>query len=88
MQGEGNPQVVLGRDDQAPAGPDEARCRQGGVLGQRQLLCWTEEVGYTGKDDGPLCRSCVQLSARWIGCNQYLFIHSDVEKPEVICIPS
>lgn len=50
----GSQKVVLGRDDQAPAGPDEARCRQGGVLGQRQLLCWSEEVGYTGKDDGPL----------------------------------
>ena len=52
---DGCEQVVLGLDDEAPAGPDEARGRQGAVLLQRELLGRAGEVGDTGEDEGPLC---------------------------------
>ena len=49
----GNAQVVLGLDDQAPAGPDETGGSQGGVLGERELLGWARKVGDTCEDETP-----------------------------------
>lgn len=51
---DGGEQVVLGLDDEAPAGPNEARGRQRGVLRQRELLGRAGKVGDTGEDEGPL----------------------------------
>lgn len=51
---DGGEQVVLGLDDEAPAGPDDTRGRQGAVLLQGELLGRASEVGDTGDDEGPL----------------------------------
>lgn len=51
---DGGEQVVLGLDDEAPAGPDETRGGQGAVLLQGELLGGAGEVGDTGEDKGPL----------------------------------
>lgn len=53
----GHVQVVLGLDDQAPAGPDDTGGRQGGVLGEGELLGGTGKVGDTGEDESPLYQS-------------------------------
>lgn len=47
-------QDVTGLDNQTPASPDGTGGHQGTVLGQRQLLSWTVEVGDTGDDKSPL----------------------------------
>lgn len=51
---DGGEQVVLGLDDEAPAGPDETGGGQGAVLLQGELLGRAGEVGDTGEDEGPL----------------------------------
>lgn len=53
----GHVQVVLGLDDQAPAGPDDTGGRQGGVLGEGKLLGGTGKVGDAGEDESPLYQS-------------------------------
>lgn len=53
----GNLQDVTGLDDQAPAGPDGTSAHQSSVLGERELLGGTVEVGDTGDDKGPLLES-------------------------------
>lgn len=47
-------QVVLGLDDEAPAGPDDAGAGQGEVLGEGELLGGTSKVGDAGEDESPL----------------------------------
>jgi hypothetical protein len=47
-------QVVLGLDDQAPSGPDEAGAGQGKVLSERELLDGARKVGDAGEDESPL----------------------------------
>lgn len=51
---DGGQEVVLGLDDEAPAGPDEAGGGQGGVLGEGEFLGGTGKVGDTGEDESPL----------------------------------
>lgn len=51
---DGGQEVVLGLDNQTPAGPDEARGRQGGVLRQGELFGGTGKVGDAGEDERPL----------------------------------
>lgn len=51
---DGGQQVVLGLDDEAPAGPDEAGGGQGTVLGEGEFLGGAGEVGDAGEDEGPL----------------------------------
>ena len=46
-------QIVLGLDNQAPPGPDDAGSGQGGVLGQRELLGGAAKVGDAGDDETP-----------------------------------
>lgn len=53
---DGGQEVVLGLDDEAPAGPDEARGRQGAVLGEGEFLGGAGKVGDSGEDERPLCR--------------------------------
>lgn len=59
---DGGQQHVLGLDDQAPTGPDEARGGQGAVLGEGELLGGTGKVRDTGENESPL-RSSVCVSA-------------------------
>jgi hypothetical protein len=47
-------QVVLGLDDEAPAGPDNTGTGQGEVLSEGEVLDGTSEVGDTGEDKSPL----------------------------------
>ena len=51
---ETNVQDVLGLDDQAPAGPYQARASEREVLGEGELLDGTSKVGDTGDDERPL----------------------------------
>lgn len=55
--GEATIQVVLRRDDHAPAGPDGTGGHKGTVLGQGELLSGALEVGDTGDDECPLSHS-------------------------------
>lgn len=50
----GDVQVVLGLDDQAPPGPDDAGAGQGKVLGKRELFGGAGKVGDAGEDKSPL----------------------------------
>jgi hypothetical protein len=63
---DGGEEVVLGLDDEAPAGPDEAGGRQGAVLLQGELLGGAGEVGDAGEDEGPLQERRIQALA---SCN-------------------
>lgn len=54
---DGGQEVVLGLDDEAPAGPDDAGGRQGGVLREGELLGGAGKVGDTGEDKSPLQKS-------------------------------
>lgn len=54
--------VVLGLDDEAPAGPDEAGGGQGAVLGEGELLGGAGKVGDAGEDEGPLLRQSISPS--------------------------
>jgi hypothetical protein len=47
-------QIVLGLDDEAPAGPDDTGRGQSKVLGDGELLYGTGEVRDAGEDEGPL----------------------------------
>lgn len=51
---DGGEEVVLGLDDQAPSGPDEAGAGQGKVLSERELLDGARKVGDAGDDESPL----------------------------------
>jgi hypothetical protein len=51
---DGGEEEVARLDDEAPASPDQAGGRQGGVLGEREVLCGTGEVGGAGEDETPL----------------------------------
>lgn len=55
-------EVVLGLDDEAPAGPDEAGGGQGAVLGEGELLGGAAKVGDAGEDEGPLLRQSISPS--------------------------
>lgn len=56
---DGGEQHVLGLDNEAPTGPDEAGGGQGAVLGEREFLGGAGKVGDTGEDESPL-RSSVE----------------------------
>lgn len=58
-RGGGHAQNVLGLDDHAPARPDGAGGREGGVLREGEGLGWAPEVGDAGEDEGPL--GCVRI---------------------------
>lgn len=47
-------QNVAGLDDHAPASPNSTGTHQGGILGERELLGGTGEIGDTGDDEAPL----------------------------------
>jgi hypothetical protein len=47
-------QDITGFDNHAPASPDGTSTHKGGVLGERELLGGTGEVGDTGDDEAPL----------------------------------
>jgi hypothetical protein len=49
---------VAGLDDEAPASPDQAGGSQSGVLGEREVLCGTSEIGSTCEDETPLRETC------------------------------
>lgn len=51
---DGSEEIVLGLNDQAPPGPDETGASEGKVLGSRELLDGTGEIGDTGEDKSPL----------------------------------
>ena len=66
-EGKGDAQVVLGLDDQAPAGPDETSGSQGTVLGERELLGRARKVGDTCEDEAPFHdRGPVVFKWTWI----------------------
>lgn len=46
-------------DDQAPASPNGSSGHQGAVLGERELLSWTVEIGDAGDDQCPLFENFV-----------------------------
>lgn len=49
-------QVVLGLDDEAPAGPDETGAGEGKVLRQGELLDGAGKVGDASDDEAPLSK--------------------------------
>ena len=51
---DGSKEVVLGSDNEAPAGPDGAGGRQGRVLGQGKLVGGTGKVSNACEDKRPL----------------------------------
>lgn len=57
-------QIVLGLDDQAPPGPDQASRGQGEVLGEGQLLGGASKVGYASNDQRPLHDRCPDRQAQ------------------------
>jgi len=63
-------QVVLGLDDEAPPGPDEAGAGESKVLRKRELLCGTGKVGDAGEDERPLFFCELECQPQHLRCTE------------------